>query len=602
MTGKPSIPPTGLIAAIYARKSNKQKHPAGAVTSVTREVEQATESVTRQVEQATAYAAEHGWTVAEAHIYVDDKISGAEFERRPSLMRLLNALKPKPPFQVLLTYDRDRIGREQFETAYLLKKFDRAGVRVVETKTGGTEIRLDSSTAKVIMAVEAFAGEVEREKARQRTKDALLRKVQTGHVPGGTAYGYTNVRHAGGVVWIIDEVEAAGVRQVFQLAARGWGLKRIANHLNATSVPRPRSTRGPAPGWGKSAVRSILHRRVYAGQFVWNRSEKRDSWGQKAPHARPELEWIRVAKPELRIVSDADWQAAHTAMARTRATYLRGTRGHLGGRPINGIESRHVCTGLLQCGACGSSLTTHLRQMGPRTQRRSERVYVCTANIQKGRTGCANSLAMPSALVDAAVLAAVEHHVCRPDVLTAAVTEAIRRAQADDRPAQRARLQAARQAVEQKLARVAEAVQVADGPLATLVETLKTLEQERSALDLRLVEVDAALTVTRLDPARLAADLRTRLRDWTGLTRRHPAQARQILKKLLVGRLVMTPDPAARAYAFEGTGALDPILTGVIPLAALAPTRDGAPTSWNSAGNRTLPAARQTVTTPSSSG
>jgi hypothetical protein len=62
-----------MIAAIYARKSTDQHLP------------DAEKSVTRQIEHATAYAAKKGWTVARTHIYSDDGISGAEFDRRAGL-------------------------------------------------------------------------------------------------------------------------------------------------------------------------------------------------------------------------------------------------------------------------------------------------------------------------------------------------------------------------------------------------------------------------------------------------------------------------------------------------------------------------------------
>jgi DNA invertase Pin-like site-specific DNA recombinase len=71
-----------------------------------------------------------GWTVAPAHVYVDDGISGAEFAKRPGFLRLMNALKPKPPFQVLIMSEESRLGREQIETAYALKQLITAGVRV----------------------------------------------------------------------------------------------------------------------------------------------------------------------------------------------------------------------------------------------------------------------------------------------------------------------------------------------------------------------------------------------------------------------------------------------------------------------------------------
>jgi DNA invertase Pin-like site-specific DNA recombinase len=78
-----------------------------------------------------AYAARKGWTVADAHIYTDDGVSGAEFgDQRPGLARLLNALKPRPPFQVLVMSEESRLGRESIEVAYALKTLTQAGVRV----------------------------------------------------------------------------------------------------------------------------------------------------------------------------------------------------------------------------------------------------------------------------------------------------------------------------------------------------------------------------------------------------------------------------------------------------------------------------------------
>jgi DNA invertase Pin-like site-specific DNA recombinase len=97
-----------MITAIYARKSTDQNLP------------DEEKSVTRQIERARSYAAAKGWTVG-ADVYADDGISGAEFVKRPGFLRLMNALKPRPPFQVLIMSEESRLGREQIETAYALK-------------------------------------------------------------------------------------------------------------------------------------------------------------------------------------------------------------------------------------------------------------------------------------------------------------------------------------------------------------------------------------------------------------------------------------------------------------------------------------------------
>ena len=108
-----------MIAAIYARKSTEQHG-----------VDEENKSVHRQIEHATAYAKRKGWSVEEDYIFVDDGVSGAVFKDRHGLIRLLNALKPNPPFQVLIMSEESRLGRESIQMGYTLKEIVEAGVRV----------------------------------------------------------------------------------------------------------------------------------------------------------------------------------------------------------------------------------------------------------------------------------------------------------------------------------------------------------------------------------------------------------------------------------------------------------------------------------------
>src|SRR5215470_18728599 len=170
-----------MITAIYARKSTEQNG-----------VGDDEKSVTRQIEHAKLYAARKGWFVEDNHVYVDDGISGAEFVKRPGFIRLMNALSPRPPFQVLVMSEESRLGREQIETAYALKQITDAGVRVffyLEDR----ERTLDNAMDKVMLSLTNFAAEMEREKAVQRTRDAMRRKAKALYVAGGAVYGYTNL-------------------------------------------------------------------------------------------------------------------------------------------------------------------------------------------------------------------------------------------------------------------------------------------------------------------------------------------------------------------------------------------------------------------------
>ena len=154
-------------------------------------------------------------------------------------------------------------------TAYALKQLVTAGVRVffyLEDR----ERTLDSATDKVLMAVNAYAGELEREMARQRSRDAARQRATKGYVTGGRCYGYQNVRaESGGHVSreIVPE-EVAVVRAVFRLCAEGKGAQWIARALNAEGAPTPRAERGRPNGWVPSSVYAVLRREIYRGVLV----------------------------------------------------------------------------------------------------------------------------------------------------------------------------------------------------------------------------------------------------------------------------------------------------------------------------------------------
>jgi site-specific DNA recombinase len=206
-----------MIAAAYLRKSTDQ----GGIADEER-------SVARQLEHARTYADKKGWTLGDEFVFSDDGISGAEFQKRPGYLRLLNALKPRPGFQVLIMSEESRLGRESLEVGYALKQLSQAGVHVwlyLEDR----ERTLDSPTEKLLMSVATYTDEMERERGRQRTADAMMRKARAGHVTGGKTFGYDNVNVDGPggtrshVTRRINAAEAATVRRIFALCAQGLG-------------------------------------------------------------------------------------------------------------------------------------------------------------------------------------------------------------------------------------------------------------------------------------------------------------------------------------------------------------------------------------------
>jgi site-specific DNA recombinase len=566
-----------VIAAIYARKSTEQNGVAD---------EQ--KSVTRQIEHAREYARRKGWSIDEECVFVDDGISGAEFANRPGFLRLMNALKPRPSFQALIMSEESRLGREAIETAYALKQLVQAGVRVffyLEDR----ERTLDSPTDKIMLSLTAFADELEREKARQRTFDAMQRKARAGHLTGGRTFGYDNVDVVGPdgrrshVTRRINPAEAAIVRRIFELYARGYGLKAITVTLNTEGAPAPRAQQGRPTAWAMSSVRDVLYRDLYRGQIVWNRTRKRNQWGQVHTSERPATDWIIVPAPELRIVSDDVWNGVHTQLVEHRKSYLRSTGGRLFGRPGRESESKYLLPGLARCAVCGGGFYVKSRAHGTGKKRRRAYFYGCTSFHQKGSAICSNSLEIPMERADDAVLTAFEQDVLQPAVVERAIRLAVERLRASpaDDATRRATLQARVGTLNEELSKLAGAV-AAGGEVSTLVAAIRQREGERAKAERELEGLTRAASSTRVDPGTIERDLRERLSEWRALLRRHVPQARQIMKRLLVKPLRFTPfrNDSEKYYEFTAEIALGRVFSGLASAIWVASPTGFEPVFW----------------------
>ena len=533
-----------MIAAIYARKSNDQSGVADEA-----------KSVRRQIEHSKEYAHRKGWTVDESLIFVDDGISGAEFLNRPGFVRLMSSLKPRAAFQVLVMSEESRLGREVIETAYALKQLITAGVRVffyLEDR----ERTLDSPTDKIMLSLTTYADELEREKARQRVTDSMVRHARAGHVTGGRCFGYDNVEIVGTngarshVERRINQTEAAVVRRIFELCAAGWGYTRIAKALNAEGVPAPRPQQGRPVGWVHTSIYQVLHRPLYRGEVVWNRTKKRDKWGQARRSDRPEAEWFRMQVPELAIVSTELWKAIQQRLtvrsARFTAASLKQRR--------RDIESLYLLPGFARCAVCGGGMGVIKRTHG----RHRVAFYGCLAFQKRGETVCANNLVVRMENIDKAVLATIGGDVLKPKVIEAVIAgvkEAMKPAAITRETTKRTREIAS---LEQEIGRLTEAIASSSTSVPTLLEALQTRQRRRDEL-IGILE-SGALVGTQRDVRAIETAAREKLAAWRSLLTRQTQDGRELLRQILEGPIRFMPD--GKMYRFHGKAALGKLLAG----------------------------------------
>ncbi len=230
---------------------------------------------------------------------------------------------------------------------------------------------------------------------------------------------------------------------------------------NVSKVEHPREFNYRKSKAGQRAsIREVLYRDLYRGVIVWNKTRKRNTWGLERRSVKAATDWITIEAPQFRIVTEAQWLAAHGRLEQTRQTYLRRTHGHLWGRPADGHESKYLLTGLSRCGLCGGTLIVRSRAHGSPGHRRRVYFYACSSFYHRGRTVCANSLEMRVQDADHALLTALERELLDPEILEAAMARAASRVAAppEDLETRRHTLEITRTHAETALARLTQAV------------------------------------------------------------------------------------------------------------------------------------------------
>jgi hypothetical protein len=360
------------------------------------------------------------------------------------------------------------------------------------------------------------------------------------------------------VVRQINPVEREIILRIFeQYAVAGTGLHTIAKALNADGVPPPR---GHGRGWAGSCIRAILCRPLYRGTIVWNKTQAIIRAGTHTSRRRPRSEWETIDAPALRIVSPNLWSRVHAKITQAGTVYARRPNGQLVGRPSGADQrSAYLLSGVAQCAVCGGSLVCQVRQ---RTD--GHNVYICAYYHGRGPAVCPNNLRIHQGVMDAAVLDALGR-VLDARLLDEAVRRAGETLRSSPVPDERLALDRQLAVIETRLQHLVDAIATGKATESVFTE-LQKHEAIKAGLVARLRSLEQLTALSTLDGPRLARTLAERVADLRGLLGRHIPQTRQLLRKLIPGRIVCTPfdDGQGRGYMLSAVGTYAGLLGGTL--------------------------------------
>ena len=312
-------------------------------------------SVSAQLRALKDYARANGYSVARE--YVDEAESGRVADRPQFREMIEEGSRPNAPFEVILVWKFSRFTRKREHAVAFKSMLRRKGIRVVSI----TEHADDSPTGKLMEAIIESVDEFYSENLAEDVTRGMREAASRGFFLGSKApFGYRRVKVSDGMkerpTLEVDPATAPVVKEIFESALSGYGLKEICRTLNDRGI----TNRGKR--WYKGGLHYLLTNEAYTGTAVWGCTSK----GEKAQDpVRVEGAWPALVSRELFV-------AVQQAM-RDRAPKVQ--------RPGR-VGSKFLLSGLLKCGVCGRPYSGQGAKSG------QYGYYICGTLFREGAGTC----------------------------------------------------------------------------------------------------------------------------------------------------------------------------------------------------------------------
>lgn len=300
--------------------------------------------------------------------YIDEGLSGISTRKRENFHRMVEDAK-RGLFDLILTKEISRFARNTLDSIQYTRDLLSAGVAVYFQNDNIKTLDEDSELRLSIMSSIA---QDELRKLSSRVKFGHQQAIKDGVVLGNSRiFGYT--KDDGKLV--IDEKEAAMVRQLFELYATGeYSMKQIEDIFWAQGY---RNNRGNKIS--HTTMSNMISNPKYKGYYVGNKVKVIDMFTKKQRFLPPE-EWV-MFKDETgeivpAIVSEDLWERANMVLKK-RSIDVKERQGQ--------CNYNNLLTGKLYCTCCGKPY--YRKDSRDRSGAYNSR-WVCSGKLKNGADSC----------------------------------------------------------------------------------------------------------------------------------------------------------------------------------------------------------------------
>lgn len=189
-------------------------------------------SIINQKEMLIEYAKNNNWEIYE--IYIDDGYSGGNFNR-PGWNKLLEDLKDKN-FNILITKDLSRLGRNYLETGYYTEEFfPENNIRYIAVNDNYDSNNDDNDLTPFKNIINQWY----LKDISKKVKQVNHMRMSKGKLPNGykiPLYGY---KHDENNERIIDEESSKNIIKLFEMYSDGVSTKKISEYFFNNKIPTP---------------------------------------------------------------------------------------------------------------------------------------------------------------------------------------------------------------------------------------------------------------------------------------------------------------------------------------------------------------------------
>lgn len=229
----------------------------------------------------------------------------------------LRDLIERHAFDVLIYYDRSRLGRKASLSMAVVELCHEAGILTYEVDSPPASLDSVQSTDDLLLgAIKSVNAQQEIRKMTERHKFGMIGRVRRGEFPGNLPYGYSERYDEDGRRHVeVNAYASSVVRRILvdMFLNRGLGRVEIAKELNEAGILSPEGVT-----WKKQNVAAILDRVWrYAG---WSELNLKTKHGR--PYTKAKGNWQPIISQDEAEAIHAERQRRRTARRSISDTYL----------------------------------------------------------------------------------------------------------------------------------------------------------------------------------------------------------------------------------------------------------------------------------------